>query len=274
MSPTTMDAAVMPKVYENTCMRGDKVNCGDQECYYSGTERCCELKDGLPDDTKCRSSNFASLTAKKWNQAVETAQNEIKKAMDAAMKAKLAKIVEQCTPCLSTHDDHGHKTGISMKEWDELNCDECLDKDEAMGSKEAEQWVTFQDYKQRRSEWEAAMAKLREERKQRSQTCKSLNIKGKLCEGNGLEQLIQRCAKNNTSISMQDIQTYAQEFKTYDHNNDGVLKQQEFIDVVQKHYTGIKYVRARSRAIEIMQTWGNPLTFESYIQWRHQCPKE
>ena len=51
MSPTTMDAAVMPKVYENTCMRGDRVNCSEQECYYSGTERCCELKDGLPDDT-------------------------------------------------------------------------------------------------------------------------------------------------------------------------------------------------------------------------------
>lgn len=79
-------------------------------------------------------------------------------------KREAKKIVEQCTPCLNTHDDHGHKTGISMKEWDKLNCDECLDKDEAMGSKEAEQngqqWVTFRDYKRNRSKWEAAYKKL------------------------------------------------------------------------------------------------------------------
>lgn len=80
----------------------------------------------------------------------------LKKAMGAESEPEnKAKIVKQCTPCLSTHDDHGHKTGISMKEWDKLNCDECLDKDEAMGSKEADQWVTFRDYKQKRSEWEA-----------------------------------------------------------------------------------------------------------------------
>ena len=265
-----MDAAVGPKVYENTCTHGDTVNCSEKECYYSGTEKCCEIKDGLPDDNNCRSSNFASITAQKWNDAVETARNEIKKTVDAAMKAKLAK---QCIPCLSTHEVHGHKTGISMKEWEKLDCDECLDKDGDMDSEGVERWVTFREYKKKRSEWEATMAHQREEGKQRSQTCKSLNIKGNLCVGKSLEQLMQRCAKNNTSISMQDIKKYAKDFKVYDNTDDGVLKQQEFIDVVQKLYTDIGYVKARTRAIEIMQTWGNPLTFEKYIQWRHQCPK-
>jgi len=165
-SLATMDGSVAPSVYENTCMRGDKVNCSEKECYYSGVERCCMLKDGLPDDTKCRNSNFASIAAQKWNNALETAKKKIKKVMDAAMKAEL---VKKCTPCLSTHEYNGHTTGVSMKEWEELGCDECLGKDKDMGSEGVERWVTFQEYKKKRSAWESAMARPHEERKQRSQ---------------------------------------------------------------------------------------------------------
>ena len=66
-------------------------------------------------------------------------------------------IKKKCTPCLSKHTERGKVTGLTMKDWKDRNCDDCIGMDDYLRPEgvSKENWTTLDEYKQKRQKWEA-----------------------------------------------------------------------------------------------------------------------
>lgn len=216
-----------------------------------------------------------------WNAEVEDIRREIVKvnaeAAAAAAKKNTEKIVKTCTPCLSSHEDHGHRVGISMAEWDKLGCDFCIGKDIYMGSDQAQgNWVEFQEYKRRRTEWEKlreelATAAAQKRKEKRDALCQKLGSTTTLCNGDGLNILIKQCTRGGVELTLDQLVAAHDEFEKLAGRNSATLRLEQLIPHFEKS-EGSK-VGAKIKTMETLKRWGggSSMTFAQFVKWKHQC---